>query len=299
MSELMVKTFQQPIVLGSDQAVATAAQVLAVSEISAAPVRDAVSGEIEYLFDFKQLCGLMDLDNEAGFKDMARYEEILPSDRTIGQVKKSGLLMSKVQVNDSLWTAAEWFAKGVHKLPVFDGVQFEGMISQSDWVEYVHDNLKDECQIVLNKTLEELSIAKKKTIVLNCQKRVKDAVALMVKENVSSVGLLDTEDEEDKAEGVPLMGIISLTDIKHIFHKRTFQQFNLKLCDFISNRLQASSGKTRFPVYSVRPQTTLESAIQKLSATRSHRIYVTEHMDPLGVISLTDIIKTIISAKSE
>jgi CBS domain-containing protein len=293
-SDVLVKTFESPIILESKQYISQAAEILSDVQISAAPVRNSATREIEYLFDFKQICGLIHCDSSS-FKDQAKYEELLEKGVTIEQVKKHGLELEKVGVDDELWKAAELFAQGVHKLPVFSNdKQFEGMISQSDLVQFIHDKLAKECHQVMEMTLVQLNIAKKRTIAINCQKKVKDAVELMVKENVSSVGLLDSEDESDDSKSLALMGIISLTDIKSIFHHRSFHQFNWKLCDFISELLQHQSGKTRFPVYSVRPQTSLESVIQKLNATRSHRIYVTEHMDPVGVVSLTDIIKAII-----
>jgi CBS domain-containing protein len=292
-SDLWVNSLESPVVLTSNQNIVEAARILSASQISAAPVIGAESKEIEFVFDFRDLCSLIH-KKSGGFRDQMEYQDILPRDMTIQQAKRSEGSFPKVSLEDDLNKAAEWFSKGIHKLCVFKENQFVGMISQSDLVQFMHDKLGNECRKTLDQTLTQLNIAKKKTIAINCQKKVFEAVQLMLSEHVSSVGLLDCDEDEVDAHppNAPLMGIISMTDIKEIFHHRSFHQFDLKLADYISDRVQSSS-KTRFPVFSVRPVTSLEQVIQKLSATRSHRIYVTEHMSSVGVISLTDIIKVL------
>jgi CBS-domain-containing membrane protein len=110
----------------------------------------------------------------------------------------------------------------------------------------------------------------------------------MVNKHVSSIGLLDEENM--------LSGVFSMTDIKYIFHFRDFQCLKDPLSVFVSEIRQiseAQTGKTHYPLFSVRPETTLDAVIHKLVSTRSHRVYVSEDMEPVGVVTMTDIIRSL------
>lgn len=54
------------------------------------------------------------------------------------------------------------------------------------------------------------------------------------------------------------------------------------------------------PSISVRQSTPLETIIAKLSATRVHRLYIVDEAHvPIGVVSLTDICRAVLSHTAE
>jgi CBS-domain-containing membrane protein len=110
----------------------------------------------------------------------------------------------------------------------------------------------------------------------------------MVNKGVSSLGLLDEDDM--------LAGVFSMTDIKYIFHFRDFQCLKDPLSAFVSGIRQIAEvlkGKTHYPLFSVRPETTLDAVVHKLVTTHSHRVYVSEDMEPVGVVTMTDVIRSL------
>lgn len=304
-SSLINRKFESPIIIHSKNSVADAVEILAQSDISSAPVVSGSDEAIHYMFEFRDICQLMvnylsDESNGADSLDQrltnvtrgSSYSFLIADgsiDQTHFKGKDSGF--NSILLTDSVFLACTAFAKGQHRLAVVDlDGNFEGVISQSDVIKFLHRH-QDLCSrsILLQQTLVDLNLAKKKTICIEWEKSVFDGMKLMVQENVSSIGLID--------EAGLLVGVLSMSDAKFIFHLKAFDLLKSSLCDFVNQVRQviaASDGKTRYPVFSVRPQATIEAVMQKLVATRAHRMYITENMEPVGVISLTDIIRTII-----
>lgn len=54
----------------------------------------------------------------------------------------------------------------------------------------------------------------------------------------------------------------------------------------------ANGGGDRVPVFVIHPTTSVVSAMEKMSSTHSHRVWIVEGADKLlGVVTLTDFIK--------
>lgn len=194
-----------------------------------------------------------------------------------------------IHPGDSLLHACSIFANGVHRLLVIDDQgNFDGVISQSDLIKFISKHMTIT-KPYLQQTLSQLKIARKEhTVCIKWTESVFDGIKLMVNKGVSSVGLLD----EDNF----LAGVFSMTDIKYIFHFRDFQCLKDPLSAFVSGIRQISEalkGKTHYPLFSVRPETTLEVVVHKLVTTHSHRVYVSEDMEPVGVVTMTDVIRSL------
>ncbi|CAG8655101.1 7569_t:CDS:2, partial [Cetraspora pellucida] len=160
----------------------------------------------------------------------------------------------------SLLQVVELFGSGTHRVAVVDadGI-IKGILTQSRVVNYFYENVIKFPPIeqLFPKPLNELDIGTGFVVSAINDSFVLDALTMMNKNGLSSIAIVDSE-------GL-LIGNISMTDIKD-----------------------------RYPVFDVRPTSTLGYTIAKLSATRAHRLWVVdERMRAVGVVSLTDILLVI------
>ncbi|OBZ67663.1 Protein SDS23 [Grifola frondosa] len=102
---------------------------------------------------------------------------------------------------------------------------------------------------------------------------VLDAMKLMSDEGVSSVAVVDDETGN-------LLSAVSVTDIGKIVVPAQSNQILSTVLQQLVSRIKERDGSTdgadKFPVYSVSPSNTLFYTMQKLLATNSHRLFVTE-----------------------
>ena len=297
------KKFDTPIVLQSDMSVTEAIAILSEARISSAPVVSSVDNSIYFMLDFRNICEIVVryieasvntpkapslMDRLFSLEKGANYDALLTDlnldlEHASFTGKQDGIPC--IHLEDSLLHACSIFATGVHRVLVMDGDgNFEGVISQSDVMKFIVKHM-DVAKPYLGKTLSQMNLARKDTVCIKWTESVFNGVSLMVKKRVSSVGLVDEDDL--------LVGVFSMTDIKYIFHFRDFQCLKDPLSVFVSEIRQISevqTGKTLYPVFSVRPETTLDAVVHKLVTTHSHRVYVSEGMEPVGVVTMTDII---------
>ncbi len=57
-----------------------------------------------------------------------------------------------------------------------------------------------------------------------------------------------------------------------------------------------AGGNDRVPLFIVHKTTTLITAIEKMAATKTHRVWVCEGENLVGVVSLSDVIRVLNSA---
>lgn len=127
---------------------------------------------------------------------------------------------------------------------------------------------------------------------------VLDAMRLMSEEGVSSIAVIDEELGK-------LLSAVTVTDIgKIVVPSESNQILSTPLHQFIA-QIKAPDGSTdgadKYPIYLVFPTTKLSFAIQKLLATNSHRLFVTDddYLSPhpmlgtgnlCGIVSIVDIL---------
>ncbi|KAK7685443.1 hypothetical protein QCA50_011306 [Cerrena zonata] len=129
---------------------------------------------------------------------------------------------------------------------------------------------------------------------------VLDAMVLMSDQGVSSIAVL-----EEETSG--LLSAVSVTDIgKIVVPSQSNQILSAPLKHFISLIKEpdgSTDGADKYPVYSVLPSSTLLYTIEKLIATKSHRLFVTDESQVLsppfapspttnlsGIVSIVDIL---------
>lgn len=133
-------------------------------------------------------------------------------------------------------------------------------------------------------------------VALKASDTVLDAMRLMSDYGVSSVAVLEEE-------GGRLLSAVSATDIgKLVVPSQSSQILSTPLHVFISWIKEpdgSTDGVDKYPVYSVAPTSTLLYAMQKIIATNSHRLFVSEDTAPsppalissvTGVVSIVDVL---------
>lgn len=111
----------------------------------------------------------------------------------------------------------------------------------------------------------------------------------MHEHKISSVPIVDT----NEGGGLRLLGNISMSDIKELNHAGGWKKLYMNALRFFVD-IRTAQGLEgpgdKVPWFIVNPKTTLISAIEKMAATRSHRVWVvTEGNILAGVISLSDV----------
>jgi len=290
---LINKKLDRPIVLDCSMTIADATEILSHYSISSAPVYNPNTQKLDSLFDFRDVCGLFvdSLDNKDIHIDHKTEFRSLIQDITVENAKKTSQYHDfyAIESNQSLLNALPFFGNGVHRFAVIDeNDAFKGVISQSDAIFAINQVLKDN-PLSEQITLDDMGIARKQIVLLDWEMSVCDALKAMRNGGVSSVGLVD--------EGI-LVGVISMTDIKYLFHKKAFRMLKDSCGEFAGwvrkTQEDELGGKAPYPVFQVRPNASLGFVLRKLVATRSHRIFVTSPTgEPIGVVSMTDILRTL------
>lgn len=192
---------------------------------------------------------------------------------------------------------------GIHRVNVVDnlsGGKVVGILSKSDLVKFIYSMDIPELQ----ESLEECGLSHSLVISIKGDSMLLDALDLMSINGLSSIAILEN--------GV-LFGNISMTDVRFLF-KRNSSLLFMDCRHFVRHILEERSfengGIDSFPIYEMHPESTLKRCIEKLIATRSHRIWIVEQNifegncavvndsddEPknegglCGVVSLTDII---------
>jgi CBS domain-containing protein len=93
-----------------------------------------------------------------------------------------------------------------------------------------------------------------------------------------------------------LMGNISMADVRFVLQHNRFNRLWLSCSNLVSLALSQkgleSGGQDRFPVFETTSSATVSKVMQKLLATKTHRIWIVDADQKLeGVVSMTDIIR--------
>eukprot|EP00123_Amoebidium_parasiticum_P012139 comp21149_c0_seq1/m.28618 comp21149_c0_seq1/g.28618 ORF comp21149_c0_seq1/g.28618 comp21149_c0_seq1/m.28618 type:complete len:316 (-) comp21149_c0_seq1:646-1593(-) len=195
-----------------------------------------------------------------------------------------------VSEDDGLGVAVNLFAQGVHRVCVAgpDG-KIKGILTQSGAAKWLENNELKTVDPLVSKTLTELGMVSHQVHSVDSNDNVLQALELMHKKGVSSVAMLNSDKQ--------LIGSISLSDIKYIFHSLEFEWLWRSAHDFMSavriDQAFEHEGKDAAPVFGVRATATLSFAMRKMRATKAHRVWIVSDDGnvPIGVVSLTDVMK--------
>lgn len=191
-----------------------------------------------------------------------------------------------VSPDDTLGTVVGILASNggdkIHRVPVVRDGTIVDIISQSTIIAALQSHAKD-LHSTLNVPVTAAAGSGEVVCVQENEPAIK-AYQLMKEHKISAVGVMDANGR--------LTGCISGTDLKLYLAKPSFQYLRQSAMEFMKGVRKSVIDTTRFPIVTVSAIDTLQRAIGKLAATRMHRLFITkssENMEPVGVVSLTDI----------
>jgi len=197
----------------------------------------------------------------------------------------------------SLFAVMEVLARerGLHRVPIIDhDFHLTHLVTQSQLVSYLHKNL-DTLGDVKNKPCHMVTGFGTGAICIKQDATAMDAFDMMIRENISGLGVIDDDGK--------LTGNISLRDLKAISNDaRMFWRLYEPIKSFLHHvtdvDLEADPEKMRpRRVLFAKESDTLESIIKKLSEHNIHRIFVVDtNQKPMAVISLKDLLYEIITS---
>ncbi|KAG9313501.1 hypothetical protein JVU11DRAFT_5827 [Chiua virens] len=187
------------------------------------------------------------------------------------------------------------FARGTHRVLIASpppSNKYLGMVSDMGLLDWFSAYAKrtSAFQTYLTNSLCVLTLPSlhvySSVIVASSAAQVLDVMRLMSEQGVSSVAVIDEESGT-------LLSAVSVTDVgKIVVPSQSNQILSTPVYQFIS-KIKAPDGLTdgvdKYPVYVVFPTSTLSYTIQKLLATNSHRLFVTNDFSPSSSPSLTNM----------
>ncbi|KAI8820731.1 uncharacterized protein EV422DRAFT_567626 [Fimicolochytrium jonesii] len=316
---------KHPLCLDAELSVTEGCEALAANKISSAPVYDAEKGGFIGMLDYRDLVAFVlsvlhkvprdapAIDAEMEVTDIVKRALMNKTGvpiKLVSNLSRENPLVA-LPASATVRTAVEEFSKNhVHRLIVLEPDQgashFAGILSQSTVAGLVASSvgklagsLNPKAKSIWptgNKTLEDVGLVGKEVISVVSEDTVLEALYMMHEHKISSVAIVTREDGEND-----LIGSISMTDIKAILADRKGWRRLYETCyDFFASMryeqgLEAG-GDDRVPLYVVHPNTTLIATIEKLAATRAHRVWIVSGSSNLvGVASLSDIMPLLLT----
>jgi len=135
-----------------------------------------------------------------------------------------------------------------------------------------------------DKTVKELSLGSHPAKCVSGRESTKAVFEKLEKTGLSGLGLVNDEGA--------LIGNISGRDLKNFVKHPDLSKLKMSIADFLKE-LRNESVDIRAPAFVCYANSTFKHVIEKLSATKAHRLYIVDAdatMRPVGVISCSDII---------
>lgn len=189
--------------------------------------------------------------------------------------------MVQVFEEDPASRVVELFAQGVHRVVLFNkSSEMVAICSQSDVVRYLSKNLHmGEMKQVGNKSLTELGYTSSVVVEkIDRSSTVLSALRIMIEKKVSALAVVDSGTGR-------LEGNFSASDLAGLY----FERFPA-LLDTIEDFLNAHSAKSLNPIVGL-PSSSLVEIVRELTEQGLHHLWVVDEFVPVGIISLTDVMR--------
>lgn len=198
--------------------------------------------------------------------------------------------------NTELYEAVQMMVRnGSHRVLVYDDQQRPvNLITQSRVVKFI-SVLKDSIP-QSNRTLQELHLGFKEVLKVDKDAIAYDAFNMMLNQKVSAVGVVDKEGR--------LFGSLSVNDIKELgYDLRFFEMLTSSVESYLSTLRICDAQRTLPPIkdpLTCKATDKFADVIDALVKYRVHRIYIVDdNQKPIGVVSLSDILKEIMAESSQ
>jgi len=172
-----------------------------------------------------------------------------------------------------------------HRVAVVDNQNLVNYITQSDAIEYLHNN-KDLLGGIANKSIGALHIAEKKVISVQQTAPVLEAFKKMILDKVSGIAVVNEKNE--------IIGCISAHDIRGITGTGELLEHLYHPYAEYKNIMDSIKVISKAQVIKNTAQTSLGEVVETFVKEKVHRIFVTDdHNHAVGVISLGDVLKCV------
>lgn len=177
--------------------------------------------------------------------------------------------------------------KKCHRVPIINGdsgKKCRGIVSQSALVKFLSTHVAKDG--ALEETLEQAGLAYTKDVIsILDEASATDAFRLLDSHRLSGIAVID---EDGK-----LVGNTSARDIKLAALDEGRTSIDTDILSYLANVRQATpTKKERYPSCHVHEDSTVGHVVNLLAKTGYHRVFVVnEKIEPVGVISVADILK--------
>jgi len=294
--KVSLKTFatekkQRVITLQATDTIEKAVKVLGDNKILGAPVVGK-DGKVIDIIDMSHIVGHICRASPTPYS-LARDElgSLKIAGRAIALVTLQHMLdqtdgrdpLVEVFDDQTLATVAELLGKGLHRTVIFskETKQPVAIVSQSDICRWLAVHLNGaKFEKVAKRTLKDYGFAAGDGLVTITEKQnVLYALNLLEKNKVGAVAVVDAQGH--------LTGNFSASDLRGLY-----QENFPGLLREIGEYLDEFSPKSRSPRAILATSTLLE-AVQEISQSKLHRLWIIDDFKPIGVITLTDVMKII------
>lgn len=193
-----------------------------------------------------------------------------------------------VNEGESLWNIISLMTeRHLHRVPVLRSPnELVNYTTQSSIVNFIHEHLDSLPESVRSKTIAELEFGNRiAPVTARDSDFAIDVFATMSQQGISAIPIVDDEGK--------FVGVLSSSDIKGIgLDGSAFPRLSLNVIDYIAP-IRQQNLKARHPAISCHPGDSLEKVINKLAATRVHRLVITDAdtNKVLGIVSLSDVLR--------
>jgi len=322
-----------PVCLDTDLSVQDACNALAAHKISSAPVYSPEQGGFIGMFDYRDLVSYVlevfhkvpkdatvSFDAEMEITDIVKRASI---DRTGVPIKLVSNLSQRnplvaVYTTTPLVAALTEFANNssLHRIVVLEKCdnekdKFVGVLSESLICSLIAEKFGRLPRKVSGATdidfaageltLQQLGLVKgeNNVVTVDLNDTVLEALYVMHSKNLSSVAIVDKAHGNSKLEGS-----VSMTDIKDILSSRGGWRHLYDPCFRFFVQLRSvqgleANGADRVPLFTVHPSTALIVAIEKMAATKTHRVWIVSESgkgEVVGVLGMSDVMPILSSS---
>lgn len=193
----------------------------------------------------------------------------------------------------SLLSAVELLARepGLHRVPVVDSErQLKSLLTQSQVVDFVVSNIHLLGDIRA-KPVMEIESGKKEVLSVKPTISAIEAFKFMATHQITGVAVVDDSGR--------LIDVLTLKDLKAISTDgQMFWRLYQTVEVFLKKVREETPNKPDRPLFCL-PTQSFEHVVRTISNNRIHRVFIVdsqESMKPIGIISMKDVLKEIISS---
>ncbi|KAJ3195443.1 cell separation during budding [Irineochytrium annulatum] len=160
-----------------------------------------------------------------------------------------------------------------------------------------------------DRSLRDLGLVRGRVISVSGSDTVLDALHVMHDNAISSVAIVDSAAAPGSVaspggSSPRLLGSIGMTDVKEVLSsrggwRRLYEPAFRFFASVRSRQGIESGGNDRVPSFSVQPSCSLIAAIERMAATRAHRVWIVGDEGELeGVLSLSDVMPLLLPGRA-